>query len=172
MTADFSSNKVAIYAGTFDPITYGHMDIIHRSLQVFDHLIVAVAENIRKSPMFSPKERQTLIQEAIGSNPRIEVDVFSGLLMEYAKKRNVFCVIRGLRVLADFEYEFQLAHINRKLTRDIETIFMMTGEEYFYVSSSIVKELAYWGGELSTLVPPNVAAALKERATLASRNTP
>lgn len=165
MTRDFSSKRVAIYAGTFDPITYGHMDIIHRSLRVFDHLIVAVAENIRKSPMFSPQERQGLIQEALGSNPRIEVDVFSGLLVEYARKRDVFCVIRGLRVLADFEYEFQLAHINRKLTQEVETVFMMTGEEFFYVSSSIVKELAHWGGDLSMLVPPNVATALKQRVS-------
>lgn len=163
MTASLPSPRLAIYAGTFDPITNGHIDIIRRSLRLFDHLIVAVAENLRKNPLFSPQERQILIQDALGVEPRMEVDVFSGLLMEYARRKGAFCVIRGLRVLADFEYEFRLAHVNRRIDREIETIFMMTGEENFYVSSSMVKEVAYWGGNVSALVPANVARALQER---------
>lgn len=163
MIAHLPSIRLAIYAGTFDPITNGHLDIIHRSLRLFDRVVVAVAENLRKTPLFSPQERQLFIQEAVGTEPRLEVDVFSGLLMEYARRRGAFCVIRGLRVLADFEYEFQLAHINRRIDQEIETIFMMTGEENFYVSSSMVKEVAYWGGNVSALVPANVARALQER---------
>lgn len=162
--------RIAIYAGTFDPITNGHLDIIKRSQRMFDHLVVAVAENLRKNPLFAPQERKQLIQKALEPHNNIEVDVFSGLLMEYAKKRNAFCVIRGLRVLADFEYEFQLAHINRRLAPSIETVFMMTAEEYFYVSSSVVKEVAYWGGNIANMVPPNVAKALQEKLGPAARD--
>lgn len=163
-TAPFlHSPKVAIYPGTFDPITNGHLDLVKRSLRLFDTLIISVAESLRKGPLFTGKERQQLIQEIVGLDPRIEVDVFSGLLMEYAKRRKAFCVIRGLRALADFEYEFQLAHMNRRIAPEIETIFMMTAEENFYVSSSMVKEVAYWGGDVSALVPANVALALREK---------
>jgi len=168
-TQSLARQKIAIYPGTFDPITNGHLDLMKRGLRLFDRIIVAVAENLRKGPLFSATERQLLIQQAIGDDPRIEVDIFSGLLMEYAKRRNAFCVIRGLRALADFEYEFQLAHMNRRIAPDIESIFIMTDEENFYVSSSMVKEVAYWGGDVSALLPANVAWALEKKIGPSSR---
>lgn len=158
-----NTSRLAIYAGTFDPITNGHLDILQRSLTLFDHLIIAVAENPQKKPLFSPPERKILIQEALPQKTSIQVDIFSGLLVKYAKERGATCIIRGLRVLADFEYEFQLAHINRSMAPEIETVFLMTDKQTFYVSSSMVKEIARWKGDVSALVPPNVAVALKKR---------
>ncbi|HEY6476749.1 MAG TPA: pantetheine-phosphate adenylyltransferase [Polyangia bacterium] len=155
--------SLAVYPGTFDPITNGHVDILRRSLKIFDRVVVALADNIRKTPLFSLGERQTLITEALGSDPRLEIDAFQGLLADYCRKRGATVVIRGLRALADFEYEFQSAHMNRRLAPDVETMFLMTGEESFYVSSSLVKEVALMGGDVAGLVPPGVAAALKEK---------
>ncbi|HVV52271.1 MAG TPA: pantetheine-phosphate adenylyltransferase [Polyangia bacterium] len=152
--------SLAVYPGTFDPITNGHVDILRRSLKIFDRVVVALAENVRKTPLFSLAERRTLIAEALGAEPRLEVDAFQGLLAEYCRKRGATVVIRGLRALADFEYEFQSAHMNRRLAPDVETMFLMTGEESFYVSSSLVKEVALMGGDVSRMVPPGVAAAL------------
>ena len=155
--------SLAVYPGTFDPITNGHVDILRRSLKIFDRVVVALADNIRKKPLFSLAERRGFITEALGGDPRLEVDAFQGLLAEYCHKRGANVVVRGLRALADFEYEFQLAHMNRHLAPDVETMFLMTGEESFYVSSSLVKEVALMGGDVSRMVPPGVAAALTEK---------
>jgi len=155
--------SLAVYPGTFDPITNGHVDILRRSLKIFDRVVVALAENIRKTPLFTLAERRAMITEALGREPRLEVDAFQGLLAEYCRRRGATVVIRGLRALADFEYEFQLAHMNRRLAPDVETMFLMTGEDSFYVSSSLVKEVALMGGDVSRMVPPSVAAALADK---------
>jgi len=152
--------SLAVYPGTFDPITNGHVDILRRSLKIFDRVVVALADNIRKTPLFSLAERQAMIVEALGKDQRLEVDAFQGLLADYCRKRGATVVIRGLRALADFEYEFQSAHMNRRLAPDVETMFLMTSEESFYVSSSLVKEVALMGGDVSRMVPPGVATAL------------
>jgi pantetheine-phosphate adenylyltransferase len=154
---------LAVYAGTFDPITNGHADIVRRSLGIFGRVVVAVAENARKAPLFSMEERKSMIVDALASDGRVEVDAFSGLLVDYCKRRGATVVIRGLRALADFEYEFQLAHMNRHLAPAVETMFLMTSEESFYVSSSLVKEVALMGGDVSRMVPPAVVAALDRK---------
>jgi pantetheine-phosphate adenylyltransferase len=156
---------LAVYPGTFDPITNGHADIMRRSMKIFDRVIVAIAENVRKEPLFSLSERRHMITEALGADPRIEIDVFQGLLVDYVKKRQAGVVIRGLRALADFEYEFQLAHMNRHLAPEVETLFLMTSEESFYVSSSLVKEVALMGGDVSRMVPPAVVSALRGKTS-------
>jgi len=152
--------STAVYPGSFDPITNGHVDILRRSLKIFDRVVVALAENVRKAPLFSIDERRKLIADALGGDARLEVDAFQGLLADYCRRRGASVVIRGLRALADFEYEFQSAHMNRRLAPDVETLFLMTSEESFYVSSSLVKEVALMGGDVSGLVPAGVAAAL------------
>jgi pantetheine-phosphate adenylyltransferase len=152
--------KLAVYPGTFDPITNGHVDILRRSLGLFDRIVVGLAQNVRKGPLFSIEERRAMILDAVGGDPRVEVDAFSGLLVEYCKRRGARAVIRGLRALADFEYEFQFAHMNRHLAPEVETVFLMTSEESFYVSSSLVKEVALMGGDVARMVPPAVVAAL------------
>jgi pantetheine-phosphate adenylyltransferase len=155
--------RTVLYPGSFDPVTNGHINIIHRGLAVFDHMIVAVAHNARKTPLFTPEERMAMIRSTIGDEPRVEITTFEGLLVDYATKRGVNAVMRGLRALSDFEFEFQLAHMNRRLAPQIETVFMMTGEEHFYVSSSLVREIAQFGGNLAGLVPESVEKGLKER---------
>jgi pantetheine-phosphate adenylyltransferase len=154
---------VALYPGTFDPITNGHVDIMRRAVALFDRLVIAVAENVRKAPLFSVDERRAMIRASVGEDPRIEVDAFSGLLVDYARRRQARVVVRGLRAIADFEYEFQFAHMNRHLAPDLETLFLMTSEESFYVSSSLVKEVATMGGDISRIVPPPVAEALSRK---------
>ena len=154
---------LAVYPGTIDPITNGHVDILRRSLKIFDRVVVALAENVRKAPLFSIDERRKLIADALGGDARLEVDAFQGLLADYCRRRGASVVIRGLRALADFEYEFQSAHMNRRLAPDVETMFLMTSEESFYVSSSLVKEVALMGGDVSGLVPAGVVAALAEK---------
>jgi pantetheine-phosphate adenylyltransferase len=153
---------VAIYPGSFDPLTNGHLSLIQRGLQMFDRLIVAIAVNPKKTPLFSLEERQALIRDAC-QDDRVEVDAFQGLLVQYARQRQVNVLIRGLRAVSDFEYEFQLANMNRKLAPGIETVFMMTGEDYFYISSQLVREVASLGGDVSELVPANVNAKLLEK---------
>ena len=155
--------SLAVYPGTFDPITNGHVDILRRALKIFDRVVVALAENVRKAPLFSIEERHRMIAEALGRDARLEVDAFQGLLADYCRRRGAAVVIRGLRALADFEYEFQSAHMNRRLAPDVETLFLMTSEESFYVSSSLVKEVALMGGDVSGLVPAGVVAALAEK---------
>lgn len=154
--------RTAIYPGSFDPLTNGHLSIIQRALQMFDRVIVAVAVNPKKVPLFTEEERKELIRQAC-PDPRMEVDAFQGLLVEYAKARGVNVLLRGLRAVSDFEYEFQLANMNRKLAPGIETVFMMTGEDYFYVSSQLVREVASFGGDVQALVPPEVWKALRAK---------
>ncbi len=156
--------KVALYPGSFDPITLGHVDIVERALQVFDEVVVAVAVNMRKTPTFSGDERVDLIRATFADEPRVEVVSFSGLLVDYARARGIKTVLRGLRAVSDFEYEFQLASMNRRLTEEVDFIFMMTSEEHFFVSSSLVREVALNGGDVTQFVPPPVVAALRAHA--------
>jgi len=155
-------SKTAIYPGTFDPITNGHIDIIERGLAIFDRLIIAVALNPKKAPLFNIEERIEMIEESLGRHPKISVETFSGLLVEEAERRKARVILRGLRAVSDFEYEFQMALMNRNLNDKIETVFMMTGEAYSYLSSSVVKEIASLGGTVDGLVPNIVSARLKE----------
>lgn len=158
--------KIAVYPGTFDPITNGHLDIIKRALKIFDRLIVAIGENPAKKPLFSEEERLTMVKEAIKEIPeheKIEVELFSGLLVEFAKKKGACVIIRGLRAVSDFEYEMQLALMNRKLSNSIDTIFLVPSLKWIFLSSSIIKEAAKLGGNVDDLVPPCVAKKLKEK---------
>ncbi|MGO9831577.1 MAG: pantetheine-phosphate adenylyltransferase [Myxococcaceae bacterium] len=153
---------VAIYPGSFDPLTNGHLSIIQRGLKVFDRLVVAVLNNPTKTPMFSVEERRQLIREAC-PDPRVEVDDFQGLLVHYTRRKGIHLVLRGLRAASDFEYEFQLANMNRKLDVEFESVFMMTGQDSFYISSQLVREVASLGGDVEGLVPPSVFRKLRER---------
>ncbi|HET6611600.1 MAG TPA: pantetheine-phosphate adenylyltransferase [Kofleriaceae bacterium] len=155
--------RLAVYPGTFDPITNGHIDILQRSLALFDNVIVAIAENPRKEPLFSVAERAGFIRDAMDADPRVTCDAFDGLLVEYCRARGAGFVVRGLRAIADFEYEFQFAHMNRRLAPSVDTVFFMTHESHHYVSSSLVKEVASFGGDISGLVPDMVEAALAEK---------
>jgi len=157
------TGRVAIYPGSFDPLTNGHLDLIHRGLGVFDHLIIGIAHNARKTTLFTVDERKELIIGAMNGDPRIEVDAFEGLTVEYAVRRGATAILRGLRAVADFEYELQMANMNRKLCSGVETLFMMTSEKYFFVSSQNVKEVASFGGDISELVPPLIAERLKDK---------
>ncbi len=154
--------SVAIYPGSFDPLTNGHLSIIQRGLTMFDRLIVAIATNPKKTPLFSVEERKELIREAC-PDPRVEIDSFEGLLVNYARQRGVKVLLRGLRAVSDFDYEFQMANMNRTLAPDVETVFMMTGEDYFYISSQIVREAASLGANVEGLVPRNVLVRLKAK---------
>jgi len=146
----------AVYPGSFDPPTNGHLDIIERSSRMFARVIVAVALNIRKNVMYTPAERVGMLRELTGRWKNVEVDSFSGLLVDYARKREARVLVRGLRAISDFEYEFQMAHMNKKLAPEIDTVMLMTGEQHSYISSNIVKEIARFGGRIDDLVPPAV----------------
>lgn len=154
--------KRAVYPGTFDPITNGHIDIIKRSLRIFDSVVIAVAPNPKKTSLFDLKERIFMIEEATKGMRNIEIETFEGLLVDYIRQRGAIAIIRGLRAVSDFEYEFQMALMNRKLSDMIETVFMMPSEEYSYLTSSIIKEVASYGGEVKDLVPSMVAKRLKD----------
>ncbi len=154
---------IAVYPGSFDPITNGHLNIIERGLRIFDRLIVAVAVNVSKKPMFDLAERQALIREAVGDEPRVRVDAFDGLLVDYARRQGAGVILRGLRAISDFEFEFQMTHMNRRLDPGMEIAFLMTDQEYFFVSSQLVREVAAFGGSVEGLVPTAVAAALAGR---------
>ncbi|SES66444.1 Phosphopantetheine adenylyltransferase [Natronincola peptidivorans] len=155
--------KIGIYPGSFDPITNGHLDIIQRASKLFDKVIVAVLENPNKNPMFTLEERVKLIKEAVGPYKNITIDCFSGLLIDYAKKKNAKVIIKGLRAVSDFEYEFQMALMNRKLDSDVETIFLMTSSKNSYLSSSLVKEVARFGGCIEGLVPATTKDAIMKK---------
>jgi pantetheine-phosphate adenylyltransferase len=155
--------QIAVYPGSFDPITYGHLDIIERGLEVFDEIIVAVAQNVDKRGLFTTTERIELIHAATDHNPRVRVDTFEGLLVDYVVAQNARVILRGLRAVSDFEYEFQIAQMNHNLRREVETLFMMTSVPYGYLSSSIVKEVASLHGPVESLVPPVVHKALLEK---------
>jgi pantetheine-phosphate adenylyltransferase len=152
--------KIAVYPGSFDPITFGHLDIINRGLKIFDEVIIAVAENPVKKALFSIEERVLLIRKVLDGNNRATVDTFGGLLINYVQAKGATIIIRGLRAVSDFEYEFQIAQMNRGISQDVETLFMMTSVPFSYLSSSIVKEVSSLNGPVNGLVPPIVKKAL------------
>jgi pantetheine-phosphate adenylyltransferase len=157
--------RSAIYPGTFDPITLGHLDVMNRASVVFDRLVVAVAESPRKKLWFDLSERVDMVREATTKLPNLEIVTFDGLLVEFARKQGVGVLVRGLRAFSDFEYEFQMALSNRKLAPDVETVFLMASETYSYVSSSVVREVAELGGDISGMVPAGVQFALARKRT-------
>lgn len=154
---------IAIYPGTFDPITNGHLDLVRRALRIFDEVIIAVAPSPKKQPLFTVRERLVLIKSAIRGLKNARVEAFNGLLVEYVRDKKGNAIVRGLRAISDFEYELQLAHMNRRLDRDIETVFVMPSEEYSFLTSTIVKEVASFGGSVKRLVPEKVEIALREK---------
>lgn len=156
--------RICIYPGTFDPVTNGHLDVAARASRLCDKLIIAVADNPGKGPLFTADERVALIEANVASLGNVEVDRFSGLLVDFAKKRGAIALIRGLRALSDFEFEFQMALMNRHLDAEIETIFVMTKDAYSYTSSRLVKQVSQYGADIGPFVPPNVLTALRERA--------
>lgn len=158
-----NTKKQAIYPGSFDPITRGHIDIANRSLSLVDHLIIAVGINGEKEALFSPAERVKLIQEVFKDNPKVSVTSFDGLLIDFTRKTGVFSVLRGLRAISDFEHELQLSSLNRHMDNRFDCFYMMTSEQYSYLSSSMVKEIAHFHGDVSSFVPLNVEQALKSK---------
>jgi pantetheine-phosphate adenylyltransferase len=161
--------SLAVFPGSFDPITNGHLDVVDRALRVFDRVRMAILVNPDKKPLFSVEERVGIIREAYRGNPRVEVDTFSGLLVDYAERVGASVIIRGIRAISDFEYEFQMALMNRRLNPQIETVFMMPAESYSYVSSRLVKEVFQLGGRVSDVVPPVVGRRLREKYGTALR---
>ncbi len=159
-------NKLAVYPGSFDPVTNGHLDIIERALKIYDKVVVAVANDTEKTTLFSVSERVSMLKTALKGIDRVSVEDFSGLIVDYVKKKNCRVVIRGLRMISDFEYEFQMALTNRKLADDVETIFMMPSESYSYLSSKLIKEVASLGANLKGFVPDFVENKLKEKLKL------
>ncbi len=158
--------RTVIYPGSFDPLTNGHLDVMQRAAKLFDRVIVAVAKNEGKKPLFNLQERLALVKEAAAGMPNIEADSFEGLLVDYAVQKKAQAIVRGLRAVSDFEFEFQLALMNRKLNENIETIFMMPKDTYTFLSSRIVKEIAHLGGDVSSFVQPNVQRALRQKFKL------
>jgi len=158
-----SKPVTAIYPGSFDPVTNGHLDLIARGAMIFDRLIVAVAQNLEKEPLFAVKERVEMLEAVTFELKNVEVEVFDGLLMEYARSRSASVVMRGIRAVSDYEYELQMAMMNRKIEPEIETVFMLPAEAYSYISSRLVKELARLGGPVKDLVPPIVAERLRAK---------
>ncbi len=156
-------SSLAVFPGSFDPITNGHLDIVERGLRIFERVRMAILVNVDKQPLFTVDERLAIIREAYRGNPRVEVDTFSGLLVDYAQRVGAGVIIRGIRAISDFEYEFQMALMNRRLNPRIETVFMMPAESYSYVSSRLVKEVFQLGGRVSDVVPPVVERKLSEK---------
>ena len=154
---------IAVYPGSFDPITNGHLDLIQRALKIFDHIIVAVATNAFKQSLFTIEERMEMIRESLKDYPQIIIDSFEGLLVNYAKRQKARAILRGLRAVTDFEYEFQLAMMNRRLEPEVETVFLMTGLRWVFLSSSILKEAAVHGGNIEGMVPEIVVQKLREK---------
>jgi len=157
------SPVIAIYPGSFDPITSGHLDLIRRSAVLFDRLIVSILRNDSKQPLFTVDERIEMLREAIGEWPRVEVDSFNGLLVEYAAAKGACVIVRGIRAISDYEFELQMTHMNRRLRPDIETVFLMAKEEYSFISSRLVKGVFRLGGDISGLVPASVVAKLRNK---------
>ena len=164
--------SLAVFPGSFDPITNGHLDIVDRGLRLFDRVRMAILVNPDKQPLFTVEERVAIIREAYRGNPRIEVDTFSGLLVDYAQRVGASVIIRGIRAISDFEYEFQMALMNRRLNPQIETVFMMPAESYSYVSSRLVKEVFQLGGRVTDVVPPVVERRLSDKYGTPVRRTP
>lgn len=155
--------KIAIYPGSFDPVTNGHIDIIKRGLKIFDRIIITILINPSKSLLFSLEERMHLLSESLRDIGNVEIASYQGLLVDYARKRNAHAILRGMRAVSDFEYEFQMALMNRKLDREIQTVFLMTGLRWIFTSSSIIKEAAKFGGDIESMVPPVVKDKLEEK---------
>ncbi len=155
--------RIAIYPGSFDPITNGHLDIAERGLKLFDKVIVAILQNPVKSFIFTVEERLEMLEVSFQKYPNIEVETFDGLLVDYAAKRNSHAILRGMRAVSDFEYEFQLALMNRRLNREVQTVFLMTGFRWIFTSSSIIKEAARYGGDIKDMVPSIVNQKLKDK---------
>ncbi len=156
-------SRIAVYPGSFDPVTYGHLDIIQRSVRLFDFVIVLVGDNPQKKPLFSPKERVDMIQKSVTEMPSVSVEHFDGLLLDFVRRKGASVIIRGLRAVSDFEYEFQRALLNRDIDPSIETVFIMTKDNYAFLNSSIVKEIAQFAGPVSSYVPEIVAQKLNEK---------
>lgn len=152
--------KIAVYPGSFDPVTFGHLDIIDRALKIFDQVVVAVAKNSEKNSLFTAQERVNMLSEILADRPQAKVETFDGLLVDFVRGRGSSVTIRGLRAVSDFEFEFQMAQMNRSITKEVETLFMMTSVPYSYLSSSVVKEVSSLNGPVDNLVPPLVKAAL------------
>jgi len=161
---------IAIYPGSFDPVTNGHIDIAERGLKLFDKVIVAILHNPGKQALFTVEERMELLSLSLKDYPNIEIDTFDGLLVDYAARRNANAILRGMRAVSDFEYEFQLALMNRRLNRDIQTVFLMTGLRWIFTSSSIIKEAARFGGNINGMVPPEVNRRLKKKFGFSADN--
>ena len=155
--------RIAVYPGSFDPITNGHLDIIKRASKLYDRLVVGVLDNIDKKPLFSALERKEMIDAEIKDLPNVSCDVFSGLLVDFAKQKGATVIVKGLRTVTDFEYEFQMALLNKALNPEYETMFMMTNSKYSYISSSMVKDVAKYKGELEDLIPPYVIEKIKDK---------
>ncbi|XPV74859.1 MAG: pantetheine-phosphate adenylyltransferase [Desulfovibrio sp.] len=160
--------RIAIYPGTFDPLTNGHMSLVRRGCKLFDTVVVAIAKSEGKKPLFTMEERHDLVTEAFKDEPRVQVEFFDTLLIDYVSQRGAGAVLRGLRAVSDFEYEFQMALMNRRLSQEIQTVFLMTDYKWMYLSSTIVKEVASHGGDVTGLVPDNVLKALSERYSMSS----
>lgn len=158
-----SKRRTAIYPGTFDPVTYGHIDVLQRAAKIFDHVIISVAESSSKKTLFTAEERAAMILKASAGIRNVSVDIFDGLLVKFAEKKKADAVIRGLRAISDFEFEFQMALTNRKISTKVETIFLMPNEKFSFISSTLVKEIAAYSGELKSFVPPHVAKELKKK---------
>jgi pantetheine-phosphate adenylyltransferase len=155
--------RIAIYPGTFDPITNGHLDLVERALRVFEEVIIAVAPSHKKQPLFTLEERMKMIKKAVKKYKRARVEALEGLLVEFVERKRGIAILRGLRAISDFEFELQMAHMNRRLKTDIETVFMMPSEEYSFITSSIIKEVAALGGSMNGLVPENVEIEMKRK---------
>ena len=155
--------KLAVYPGSFDPLTNGHVDIIDRGIRLFDKIVVAILVNVEKAPLFTMQERVEILREVFKSQPHVEVDTFEGLLVDYVARRKANVIVRGLRAVSDFEAEFQMALMNRRLSPDVETVFMMPAEKYTYISSRLIKEVFALGGQVNGLVPEIVETRLKEK---------
>jgi len=155
--------RVAIYPGSFDPVTNGHLDILERGLKLFDKIILAILTNPKKSFLFTLEQRIDMLEDSIKEFPNVEIDTFDGLTVDFAAERNAQGILRGLRAMSDFEYEFQMALMNRRLNREIQTVFLMTGLRWIYTSSSIIKEAAQFGGNINGMVPPIVEKRIKEK---------
>ena len=164
-----SPSRFAVFPGSFDPLTNGHVDIIRRGVQLFDRIVVAILVNVEKRPLFPVAERIELLHEAFRDEPKVEIDTFEGLLVDYVARRGVNVIVRGLRAVSDFEYELQMALMNRHLNPTVETVFMMPAEQYTYVSSRLVKEVAALGGSVKGLVPDHVESRLMQRRSSAAR---
>ena len=163
--------RIAIYPGTFDPVTNGHLDILARAVKLFDRVIISVARNTTKNPIFTEEERVELLKTVARRYKNVEVDSFSGLLVNYARRKKATAIVRGLRVISDFEYEFQMALANRRLNEKVETVFLMPNEKYTYLSSSIVREVARLKGNVRDFVPPAVQRALKKKLAAGKRRS-